>query len=152
MGRQFSFQREPHELCLYSREGRPTNRYRIQLSNGLELREVLDDEGKGKSWLTLVLSQEPMGNTRGTSDVLQDNASREMGSDAQKKHEAQALIEKAEARAGLITVLTRRLESSDDLLAKIVAAELRDDPNWLAFTRGVTWYDRGRRKIARRRG
>ena len=57
--------------------------------------------------------------------------------DAQKKHEAQALIEKAEARSGLITVLTRRLESSDDLLAKIAAAELRNDPNWHTFTRGI---------------
>ena len=93
-----------------------------------------------------------MGDTRETSDVLQDNARGGKGRDVQKKHEAQALIEKAQARAGLIKVLTRRLESSDDLLARIVAAELREDPNWLAFTRGVTWYDRGRRKIARRKG
>jgi hypothetical protein len=104
---------------------------------------VLDDEGKGKSWLTLVLSQELMGDTRETSDILQDSARGGEGSDAQKKYEAREIIEKAQARVGLITVLTRRLESSDDLLARIAAAELRDDPHWRAFTRGVTWYARG---------
>ena len=69
----------------------------------------------------------------------------------ENKQRAQALIKKAQARAGLITVLMRHLESHDDLLARIAAAELRDDPNWLAFTRGVTWYNRRRRKIARKR-
>jgi hypothetical protein len=48
-------------------------------------------------------------------------------------------------------VLTRRVENCDDLLVRIATAELRDDPNWLAFTRGVTWYNRRRRKIARKR-
>jgi hypothetical protein len=150
-GETIQFPEGTTRTLLYSREGRPTNRYRIQLPDGLELREVLDDEGNGKSWLTLVLSQEPMQDVRGTSDVLQGKTIPGKGRDAQKKHEARALIKKAEARAGLITVLTRRLESSDDLLARIVAAELRDDPHWQAFTRGVTWYDRRRRKIARRR-
>jgi hypothetical protein len=65
--------------------------------------------------------------------------------------EALKMIERAEARKGLITVLTRRLESSDDLLAKIAAAELRDDPNWRAFTKGIVRYHRRRRKIARKR-
>jgi hypothetical protein len=150
-GKTIQFPEGTTRTLLYSREGRPTNCYRIQLSDGLEIREVLDDEGKGKSWLTLVLSQEPMQDVRGTSDFLQSKTIPGKGIDAQKKHEARALIEKAEARAGLITVLTRRLESSDDLLASIAAAELRDDPNWRVFTRGVTWYDRRRRKIARRR-
>ena len=45
---------------LLNRAGRATNRYRIQLPDGLELREVLDDEVAGKSWLLLVLSEEPM--------------------------------------------------------------------------------------------
>ncbi|HEY5001746.1 MAG TPA: hypothetical protein VII61_01245 [Ktedonobacteraceae bacterium] len=45
---------------LLSRTGQSTNRSRIQLPDGLELRDVLDDEATGKSWLLLVLSQEPM--------------------------------------------------------------------------------------------
>jgi hypothetical protein len=150
-GETIRFPEGTTRTLLYSREGRPTNCYRIQLPDGLELREVLDDEGKGKSWLTLVLSQEPMQDVRGTSDFLRGQTIPGKGTDTQKKHEARALIEKAEARAGLITVLTRRLESSNDLLASIAAAELRDDPHWRVFTRGVTWYDRRRRKIARRR-
>jgi hypothetical protein len=149
-GETIRFPEGTTRTLLYNRGGQATNRYRIQLPDGLELREVLDDEGTGKSWLTLVLSQEPMQDIRGTSDILQGQTIPGKGIDTQKKHEARALIEKAEARAGLITVLTRRLESSDDLLARIAAAELRDDPNWLAFSRGVIWYDR-RRKIARRK-
>lgn len=118
-GETIQFPEGTIRTLLYSRECRPTNRYRIKFLDGLELRGVLDDEGKGKSWLTLVLSQEPMQGTRETSDVFQDNASRGMGSDAQKKHEAPALIEKAKARAGLITILTRRLESRDDLYSGV---------------------------------
>jgi hypothetical protein len=45
---------------LLSRTGQSTNRSRIQLPDGLELRDVLDDEATEKSWLLLVLSQEPM--------------------------------------------------------------------------------------------
>ena len=66
-GETIQFPEGTTRTLLYSREGQPTNRYRIQLPDGLELREVLDDEGKGKSWLTLVLSQEPMEGARGTS-------------------------------------------------------------------------------------
>lgn len=211
-GETIRFPEGTTRTLLYNRGGQATNRYRIQLPDGLELREVLDDEGTGKSWLTLVLSQESMQDTRGMSDILQgkvrrgkateeqrrearriayqiashgvrqtvadvflsqgdcppmliifelhmiagqleEHATKEADTsmDVQKKQEVYALIEKAEARVGLITVLTRRLESSNDLLASIAAAELRDDPNWLAFTRGVTWYDRRRRKIARRK-
>jgi hypothetical protein len=108
-GETIQFPEGTTRTLLCSREGQLTNRYRIQLPDGLELREVLDDEGKGKSWLTLVLSQEPMQDVRGTSDVLQGKTIPGKGIDAQKKHEARALIEKAQARAGLITVLTRRL-------------------------------------------
>ena len=35
---------------------RPTNCYRIVFPDGLELREVLDDEGEGKSWLAIVIT------------------------------------------------------------------------------------------------
>ena len=45
---------------LLSRIGQLTNRSRILFPDGLELRELLDDEDTGKSWLLLVLSQEPM--------------------------------------------------------------------------------------------
>lgn len=76
---------------------------------------------------------------------------REHAMDEENKQRAREIIEKAQARSGLITVLTRHLESSDDLLAKIAAAELLDDPNWLTFTRGIVWYHRRRRKIARKR-
>jgi hypothetical protein len=77
---------------------------------------------------------------------------RENAMDEENKQRARKIIEKAQARSGLITVLTRRLENSDDLLAKIAAAELRGDPNWRAFTRGSVRYHRRRRKIARKRG
>lgn len=66
----------------------------------------------------------------------------------ENKQSAQAVIEKAQARSGLITVLTRRLERSDDLLARIAAAELRGGR---AFTRGIVWYHKRRRKMARKR-
>lgn len=56
-GETIQFPAGTTRTLLYSREDQPTNRYRILLPDGLELREVLDDEGKGKSWLTLVLSQ-----------------------------------------------------------------------------------------------
>ena len=75
-GETIQFPEGTTRTLLYSREGRPTNRYRIQFSDGLELREKLDYEGTGKSWLTLVLSQEPMEDARGTSDLLRGNASR----------------------------------------------------------------------------
>ncbi len=55
-GEAIQFPEGTTRTLLYSREGQPTNRYRILLPDGLELREVLDDERKGKSWLTLVLS------------------------------------------------------------------------------------------------
>ncbi len=45
---------------LLTRTGQPTNRSRLLFPDGVELREVLDDEGSGKSWLLLVLSQKPM--------------------------------------------------------------------------------------------
>ncbi len=45
---------------LLSRSSQGTNRFRLLLPDGLELREVLDDEGTGKSGLLLVFSQEPM--------------------------------------------------------------------------------------------
>jgi hypothetical protein len=67
------------------------------------------------------------------------------------QHEALEIIERAKARAGLLTILTRRLERSEDLLAKIAAAELRSNPHWWIFTKRITWYDRRRRKIARKR-
>jgi hypothetical protein len=177
---------------LLSRTGQPTNRSRIQLPDGVELREVLDDEGTGNSWLLLVLSQEPMQDTRIARDHLQgrmrgegateerrearkiasiiaasrirqvvgDGMQAQQGMEEQDEwegpgehnmEEAQALIEKALARVGLITVLTRRLESHGDLLARIAAAELRDDPNWRAFTRGIVRYHRRRRKNHRKR-
>jgi hypothetical protein len=63
-GETIQFPEGTTRTLLYSREGQPTNRYRIQLPDGLELREVLDNEGKGRSWLTLVLSQELRGYTR----------------------------------------------------------------------------------------
>jgi len=69
--------------------------------------------------------------------------------DERNEQAARAIIEKAQAQAGLITVLTRHLESRDDLLAKIAAAELRDDPNWRAFTKGIRWYARWKRAIRR---
>ena len=72
--------------------------------------------------------------------------------DERNEQAARAIIEKAEARAGLITVLTRHLESRDDLLAKIAAAELRDDPNWRAFTKDIGWYRKGQRAIRRQKG
>ncbi len=71
--------------------------------------------------------------------------------DERTEQEARGIIEKAQARMGLITVLTRHLESSDDLLAKIAAAELRDDPTWRAFTQGIGWYTRRKRAIRRKR-
>ena len=43
---------------LLTRTGQPTNRSRLLFPDGVELREVLDDEGTGKSCLLLVLSQE----------------------------------------------------------------------------------------------
>jgi hypothetical protein len=68
--------------------------------------------------------------------------------DTQRQQEAQAIIEEAKARKELLTVLVCRLEQSDDRRVKDVAAELRQDRDWLAFTR---WYDqRGRRRIARK--
>ena|SRR5450631_278801 len=69
-GETIQFPEGTTRTLLYSREGRPTNRYRIQLSDGLEIREMLDDEGKGRSWLTLVLSQKLL-EGRGTV-VLQE--------------------------------------------------------------------------------
>jgi hypothetical protein len=45
---------------LYGREGQTTNHYRIMLPDTLELREILDDKGQGKSWLALVLSPAPL--------------------------------------------------------------------------------------------
>ncbi|MBA2679536.1 MAG: hypothetical protein H0U76_14210 [Ktedonobacteraceae bacterium] len=45
---------------LLTRTGQPTNRYRLLFPDGVELREVFDDESRGKSWLLLVLSQESM--------------------------------------------------------------------------------------------
>jgi hypothetical protein len=71
--------------------------------------------------------------------------------DEHTEHEAQAMIQQATARKGLITVLTRHLEQSDDLLAMLAAAEIRNDPHWLAFTKGIVWYHRKKRKIARKR-
>jgi hypothetical protein len=149
---------------LLSRAGQPTNRSRIQLPDGLELREVLDDEGTGKRWLLLVLSREPMQDIGITRDPLQGKTRGEDVTEEERREqdewkepgeqnvqEARALLEKAQVRAGLITVLTRRLESHDDLLARIAAAELRNDPNWRAFTRGIIRYHRRRRKIARKR-
>lgn len=56
---------------LLSRAGQPTNRYKILFPDGLELREVLDDEDTGKSWLTLVLSREPVQEGTPSSDPLQ---------------------------------------------------------------------------------
>ena len=56
---------------LLSRAGQPTNRYKILFPDGLELREVLDDEDTGKSWLTLVLSREPMQEGTTSQDYFQ---------------------------------------------------------------------------------
>jgi hypothetical protein len=58
-GETIQFPERTTRTLLYSREGRPTNHFRIQFSDGLELREGLDDGGTGKSGFTLVLSQEP---------------------------------------------------------------------------------------------
>jgi hypothetical protein len=58
-------------MLLLNRTGQATNRSRIQLPDGLELREVLDDEGTGKSWLLLVLSREPMQDVNARHDHLQ---------------------------------------------------------------------------------
>jgi len=55
---------------LLDRLGQPTNRSRIQFADGLELRDVLDDEATGKSWLLLVLSQVPMRDTSAKDDPL----------------------------------------------------------------------------------
>jgi hypothetical protein len=54
----------------------------------------------------------------------------------QSRQEALAIIAEANAKKGLITVLTRRLEQSDDLVALVAAAELRNDPNWRWLIRG----------------
>ena len=59
-GETIQFPEGTTRTLLHGREARPTNRYRIQLPDGLELREVLDDEGKGKSWLMLVLDHLPL--------------------------------------------------------------------------------------------
>jgi hypothetical protein len=67
-------------------------------------------------------------------------------------NEARTLIELIQARKGLITVLTRRLEQHDELLAKIAAAELRHDPDWRAFTKSLTRYKRLRKNLRRKRG
>ncbi len=48
---------------LYDPNGQATNRYRIVFPDGLELREVLDDEGEGKSWLAIVITA-PLGGTK----------------------------------------------------------------------------------------
>jgi hypothetical protein len=56
---------------LFNRAGQPTNRYKILFPDGLELREVLDDENTGKSWLLLVLSQKPMQEENIRHDHLQ---------------------------------------------------------------------------------
>jgi hypothetical protein len=61
---------------LYSRALQSTNQYRILLPDGLELREVLDDEGTGKSWLLLVLSQELLENAQIKHVSLQGNVKR----------------------------------------------------------------------------
>jgi hypothetical protein len=69
--------------------------------------------------------------------------------DEKTRQEAQAIREKATAYKGLITVLTRRLEQSEDLRVKMALAELRQDREWQAFTR---WYEqRGSRRIARKK-
>ena len=71
-GETIRFPERTTRTLLYNREGQATNRYRIQFPDGLELREVLDDEGKGKSWLILVLNQEPMKDLQVTDVFLQD--------------------------------------------------------------------------------
>src|SRR5450432_230975 len=50
-GKTIQFPEGTTRTLLYSREGRPTNCYRIQLPDGLELREALDDaqEARGTS-------------------------------------------------------------------------------------------------------
>jgi hypothetical protein len=70
-GETVIFPEDTTRTLLLSRTGRATNRYRIQLPDGLELREVLDDEGRGKSWLLLILSQEPMQDVNARHDHLQ---------------------------------------------------------------------------------
>jgi hypothetical protein len=68
--------------------------------------------------------------------------------DEKTRQEAQAIIAEAKAYKGLITVLTRRLEQSEDPRVKMALAELRQDREWQAFTR---WYEqRGSRRIARK--
>jgi hypothetical protein len=70
-GETIIFPEGTRRTLLLSRTGRATNHYRLVFPDGLELREVLDDEATGKSWLLLVLSQEPMQDTRATSDHRQ---------------------------------------------------------------------------------
>ncbi len=69
--------------------------------------------------------------------------------DKQREQEAQAIIERAQAYKGLITVLTLRLEQSDDLSVKSAVAELRQDRDWQIFTRGIIWYTQRKRKNER---
>jgi hypothetical protein len=92
-GETIQFPAGTMRTLLYNREVQPTNHYRILLTDTLELREVLDDEGTGKSWLSLIVGLEP----------------HEERTYEQSEQEARTVIGKAIARSGLITVLTRRL-------------------------------------------
>jgi hypothetical protein len=57
-GETIQFPEGTTRTLLYNREGQPMNHYRLLLPDTLELREVLDDEGTGKSWLSLVVCLE----------------------------------------------------------------------------------------------
>lgn len=58
-GETVAFPEGTTRTLLLSPAGISTNRYRLLLPDGVELREVLDDAGTGKSRLTLVLDYLP---------------------------------------------------------------------------------------------
>jgi hypothetical protein len=93
---------------LLSRAGQPTNRYKILFPDGLELREVLDDEDTGKSWLTLVLSLEPMQEGTPSYDPLQQRP-RTGGETEEERREAKRI-------AYTIAAHTLRQAVSDEFL------------------------------------
>ena len=55
------------------------------------------------------------------------------------RQEVQAIIAETNAKKGVVTVLMRRLEQYDDLIATMLIAEASNDPQWHWFTRMAHW-------------